>query len=44
MEVAGGGGEVGVAEEFLDGADVYAISDEMGGEGVAKLMRSHALF
>jgi hypothetical protein len=31
-----GGGDLGVAEEFLDGADVIAGFEEMGGEGVAE--------
>src|SRR3954471_11525386 len=31
-----GGGDVGVAEEFLDGADVVAGLEEMGGEGMAE--------
>ena len=30
-----GGGDVGVAEELLDGADVVAALEEVGGEGVA---------
>ena len=30
-----GGGDVGVAEEALDGAEVGAIHEEVGGEGVA---------
>lgn len=30
-----GGGDVGVAEHFLDGAEVGAVVQEMGGEGVA---------
>ena len=29
------GGDVGVAEEFLDGADIVAGFEEVGGEGVA---------
>jgi len=31
VEVVGGGFEVGVAEEFLDGADIHAVLDEAGG-------------
>jgi hypothetical protein len=31
-----GGADVAVAEELLDGADVVAAFEEMGGEGVAK--------
>ncbi len=34
--VALGGGELGVAEEFLDGAEVGAIAEQMGGVGVAE--------
>ena len=30
-----GGGYVGVAEEGLDGAEVGAVFEEVGGEGVA---------
>lgn len=30
-----GGGDVGVAEHFLDGPEVGAVVQEMGGEGVA---------
>jgi hypothetical protein len=30
------GGDVGVAEEFLDGADIVAGFEEVGGEGVAE--------
>ena len=30
-----GGADVGVAEEGLDGAQVGAVVDEVGGEGVA---------
>lgn len=31
-----GGGDVGVAEEGLDGAEVGAVHEEIGGEAVAK--------
>ncbi len=31
-----GGGDVGVAEEFLDDAEVGAAGEEVGGEGVAE--------
>ena len=31
-----GGGDVRVAEEFLDGADVVTGFEEVGGEGVAE--------
>lgn len=31
-----GGGDVAVAEELLDGADVVAALEEVGGEGVAE--------
>lgn len=31
-----GGGEAGVAEEFLDGAEVGAVFQQVGGEGVAE--------
>ena len=35
-----GGDEVGVAEEFLDGAEVGAVVEEVGGEGVAQGVRA----
>ncbi len=38
VEVAGGGFKVGAAEEFLDGADVNSVADEIGCEGVAESM------
>ena len=34
--VAFGGAEAGVAEEFLDVADVGAVFEEVGGESVAE--------
>ena len=37
------GFDVFVAEEFLDGADVVAILQQVGGEGVAKGMGADAL-
>jgi len=43
VQVAGGGLEVGVAEEFLHGPDVHAGTDEVGGEGVAEAVDSVAL-
>ena len=39
MGVDHGGFDIFVAEEFLDGADVVAVLEEVGGEGVAKGMR-----
>lgn len=30
-----GGGDVGVAEHALDGADVGAVHEEVGGEGMS---------
>ena len=33
-----GGGDVGVAEHFLDDAEVGAVVEEMGGEAVAELV------
>jgi hypothetical protein len=36
MEIVGGGGEIGVAEELLDEGDLDAVLDEVGGEAVAK--------
>ncbi len=41
-EPAGGGFEVGAAEEFLDGADVNSVADEIGCEGVAESVRGDA--
>ena len=35
-----GCGDVGVAKEGLDGADIGAIDEEIGGETVAQHMRS----
>jgi len=35
VEVVGGGLEVGVAEELLDGAHVHSVAHEVGGEGVS---------
>lgn len=37
-----GGGETGVAEEFLDAAEVCAVVEEVGGEAVAELVRGDA--
>lgn len=34
-----GGGDVGVAEEALDGADVGAVHEEVSGEGVSEGVR-----
>ena len=34
-----GGGEVGVAEEFLDGAEIVVVFEEVGGEAVAEGVR-----
>ena len=34
-----GGGDVGVAEHGLDGADVGAVHEEVGGEAVAEGVR-----
>lgn len=36
VEVVGGGGEVGVAEELLDEGDLDAVLDEVSGEAVAQ--------
>ncbi len=36
--VALGGGELGVAEEFLDGAEVGAVAEQVGGVGVTESM------
>jgi hypothetical protein len=38
-----GGADIGVAEEFLDGADVVAVLEEVGGEGVAEGVAVDAL-
>lgn len=35
-----GGGDVGVAEETLDGAEVGTVHKEVGGEGVAERVGS----
>ena len=39
MGVDLGGGEVGVAEEFLDGAEIVVVFEEVGGEAVAEGVR-----
>lgn len=36
MSVDHGGFDVAVAEEFLNGSDVVAVFDEVGGEGMAE--------
>jgi hypothetical protein len=38
-----GGGHVAVAEELLDGADVGAVFQQVGGEGVAEGVAGGAL-
>ena len=38
-----GGFDVAMTEEFLDGADVVAVLEEVGGEGVAEGMTTDAL-
>ena len=35
MGVDHGGFDIFVSEEFLDGADIVAVLEEMGGEGMA---------
>jgi hypothetical protein len=40
VEVDHGGGDVGMAEEVLNGADVRSGFEEMGGDGMAKEWRS----
>jgi len=41
VQVAGGGVEVGMPEQFLHGADVRTALDELGGEGVPEPMQCH---
>jgi len=41
--VVGGGFQVGVAEELLDGADIHSVANEMGGKGVPQHVRCDAL-
>ena len=43
MGVDHGGADVLVSEELLDGADVVAVLEEMGGEGVAEGVAGDAL-
>ena len=43
MGINHGGFDVFVAEEFLDGADVVAALEEVGGEGVAEGVGRNAL-
>lgn len=38
-----GGADVCVAEHFLDGAEVSAVMEEVGGEGVAEEVREDVL-
>ena len=38
LRISLGGGEAGVAQQFLDGTKVGAIGEQMGGKGVAKAM------
>jgi hypothetical protein len=33
MQVERGGLQIGVPRQLLDGADVHAVADEVGGEG-----------
>ena len=40
MGVDHGGFDVFVAEEFLDGSDVVAVLEEVGGEGMAEGVRA----
>ena len=44
MGVDHGGFDVFVAEEFLDGSDVVAVLEEVGGEGVAEGVGGDAFF
>ena len=39
-----GGGNVGVAEHFLDGAEVGATGEEVGREAVSEGVRAHVGF
>lgn len=38
MGIDHGGGDVGVAEQLLHGADVVAVLEQVGGEGMAERM------
>lgn len=38
-QVALGGGELGVAEEFLHGAEIGAVGEQVGGEAMAQGVR-----
>ena len=38
-----GGADVGMAEHFLDGPEVSAMIEEVGGEGVPEHVRGHVL-
>jgi hypothetical protein len=38
------GFDVGVAEQFLDGADVFSGFEQMGGEGVAEGVGGNSFF
>ena len=43
MQVTGGGLELGMAEQHLDGAQIDAVIQQMGGEGVAHYMGAKKL-
>ena len=42
MGVDLGGGDIGVAEHFLDGAEVGAVLEEVGCEGVTQGVRRYS--
>ena len=41
MGIDHGGLDIFVTEKFLDGADIVAVLEEVGGEGVAKGVRGN---
>ena len=43
MSVDHGGLDVAVAEEFLDGADIVAVFEQVGGKGMAERVAASAL-
>lgn len=43
MQVTAGGGDVAVAQQFLDGEEVYATFEQVGSKTVAQGVRATAL-
>jgi len=43
MGVDHGGGDIGMTEQFLNGADVGAVGQQMGGKGMTQGVGRHPL-